>query len=257
MQISFKEVSKEIYETYGTNSILPIVYAVASVFKPEIIKVSGCFPILILNGAFATGKTSLTSFIKQMLGQPMEYYDLNNRTNLTKTLTKNNIAFFDDFTLSDLEKNEHFIIGTYNNAIFCICKKDSKGFQEFPLNSALILSMVEMPNNEIILNRCLIQRFVKADLPKIYLLDESIFFDDKYNCDCSDEIISYRHIIEKNFDLTFSENIKDLTKLYPNLRVAYSISVVKSIFDLLKDKLEFPFDEKLFNASLSKSIIHQ
>jgi hypothetical protein len=45
MQKSFKEVSKKIYEIYGTNSILPIVYAVASVFKPEIIKVSGCFPI--------------------------------------------------------------------------------------------------------------------------------------------------------------------------------------------------------------------
>jgi hypothetical protein len=230
---------------------------VASVLKPEIIKVSGCLPILILNGAFATGKTSLTSFIKQMLGQPLEYYDLNNRTKLINTLSNNNIAFFDDFTLSDLEKNEPFIKGIYDNAIFCIGKNDNKGFQEYPLNSALILSMVEMPNNELILNRCLIQRFVKADSPKIYLLDELKVFFDKYNCDCSDEIFSYRHIIEEKFDLTFSLNIKELAKHYPNRRVANSINVVKSIYDLLKDELEFPFDEKLFNASLSKSIIHQ
>lgn len=257
MKKSFNEVSTKIYETYGEKSILPILFAVSSVFKSEIVKINGCFPNLILNGNFATGKTSIASFIKQMLGQQNStIYDFKNRAELFEKLSKKEIAFFDEYRISDT-KNDQLIKAIYDNATAHIGTKEIGQTQGYAFNSTLILSMVELPKDTTILNRCLIQQFFKSNFSKeeidLYEGLKAFFFEN--NCNCIDEIYSFKKHIEDNFELKLIENRKNLIGMFTSQRVTNNYNLIQSIYYLLKDKIDFPFDEKMFTKSILTNML--
>ncbi|MEN9909097.1 MAG: hypothetical protein RLZZ540_2246 [Bacteroidota bacterium] len=259
---TFEQISSELYNVYGQQSIIPMLFGLASVFKEEITSTTYSFPILFLKGTFATGKSTLSFFIQEAFSGNTSTQSLVNNYEYSELFTAvrnaSGICVFDEYRAND--RSDLLLKNAYSPRSFHLGKGNREQSIPKPIASFIVLSKYN-PTDAPLLSRSIFienefNNYSQTQIENYRRLQE--LFQEN-NCKCLDEIYSKREHFKSCFERVFKEcNLK----LYPfsksgMRRITENYSIIAAVYYCLKDKIIFPFSEKELHSLLVMSIKNQ
>jgi len=253
-QITFSEISKHIYTVFGEQSVLPIVFGIASIYKEHIISRNQAFPVLYLKGSFATGKTSLSSTLQAVFSNHIINIDSSvKRSDMYESIMQKGIVIIDEYNSNN---NCSIVIkAVYNNAELKRAGKVNL-VNVGNANSAIIINSQSLPKDETILARTILVINEKNNYSKTDALQFNNLMDVfiKNNCNCLSELISYQSIVKYSFQYSYKKSKELLLSESKNIRLIANHATILAVFECLKDLIEFPFDIEVLHEVIRKNI---
>lgn len=201
-QIKFEIVADQIFKVYGQQSILPILFGLASIFRDEI-KSEEPFPILFLKGRFTTGKSSLSSFIQRVFDTSKNtdgvmYYGLEHK--YLEKLNSSGLLRLDDYRSSP--QNDAGLKAIVDGRVISIGTNSSNNSPvTYKMTASVIVCSAAMPEEETVACRFILvenQINVYSQLQTLRFDHLNQFFKNN-NCNCSDEILLHKNFVKENF----------------------------------------------------------
>lgn len=166
--ITFNEWFKLLFTGWGKRAVLPVCFAIMSVFRDIVDRNSLFIPVLYVKGEKGSGKSTLISNLTKMWGVEQKVKSLLQQ-NTAKSISRNmsqvvaSMIWYDEYNnkLSEDFKNlPQFIYdkGGYERATY----DDTDETDAVEVQSTLCLTSNYIPDNEIIYSRLILIRIDKA-----------------------------------------------------------------------------------------------
>jgi len=249
---NFKQWSDLYFKAFGENGVVGILFLILALFRDIVFESVGFFPFLFLFGDFATGKTSFTEKLLSLFGKDIIGTPLNNATTialsrLTSSRT-NGIFYFKEYTNETDVTAEDFILTAYDGAGRTTgVKSNDNKTKSLPVKSAMIFDGNHLPTAKAaILSRMILLIFQT----QIFSEEQRNAFDKLKTLSTEGfgtviiEILSCREFFKERFKTVFSETthkIKGKGTRLPDRSINH-MALLFSAFDILNQKLSFPFD---------------
>jgi DNA primase len=257
-QISFSEITKQVYDVYGDQSVLPIIFGVASIYRDHIVSVTGSFPVLYLKGGFATGKTSLAVAIQAIFSQSKSMLcESVTSKYFYKTMTPKGIAIFDNYSCDF--RYDGAIKASYDDVNIYSGRSTNKG-ANMKLDSSLIITSTDLLTSQIVLSRTILASNENSDYSKFQRQSFQQLHDNlnRNNCNCVEELVSKTKSSPiMKFAFLYYRSKSDFLFLseIENRRIKDNYATLIAVFECLEDILKFPFCKAELIDVLAKSIM--
>ena len=156
-QPKFEAVAEQLYKVYGNESIIPMLYGLATIFKDEIRQTTGSFPLLNIQGVAAAGKTSLSRAISTLFS-----YDSSNivhsgfkSSEIKERSNLDIIVVIDDIDLDIRTKG--FLKSVYDGTVSMMGSAKLNKIENTKNKVSIIINSQEKISDEIIEARCIFQ----------------------------------------------------------------------------------------------------
>lgn len=252
----FSEISKQVYEVYGQQSVLPIIFGVASVYRDHIISVNNFFPVLFLKGGFATGKTSLSSSLQMIFSESnVTMFDPVKSPDIHASLSEKGIMILDEYHSGN--KADASIKAAYDNAEMKAVGREMKVDSRKATAAVIVLSH-ELPEDVTVLSRAILvsnenAAYSEKQIDNFNVLQESLRSND---CNCVSELAGRGEFLANHFETFFNRCKVDFLPFSEskNHRIIANYATVVAVFDCLKGLIDFPFDIEELYQVLDKTI---
>jgi len=266
--LNFKTWADLFYKAYGLNGSIGIMYSILALFRDIVFKELRFFPFLFLFGDYGTGKTKYTNSILRMLGN-FEGTDVNQTTDtgLSRTVSQrvNSLFYFKEFSNQTDKKIYNFILTAYDGVGKTMGQK-TVGNQTKNLltKSGIIFDGNYLPiHKAAVYSRLIVLNFEKQTFSKT----ETEAFDvlkaqSQFGfSEVAKEILKNREYLKSNLSAKLEQNLqkinqnRELDNLPARLKDHLALLVIP--FQLLSDKLNFPFSLKDLQNQLIKNAKEQ
>lgn len=263
-EISFKDYSKLFCDVHGDNGRIGLLYYVSCLFRDIVFDRFRCFPHLFLFGPPQTGKSTMAWSMSYLFGHARPPFALNTGTSVGfyKHFAefKNAVVWFDEYLNSIDWGRVQSLKTAYdgNGHTKSDMTKDNRN-KSIPVSSGCIVSGQELPTaDNALFTRCILLQYDRTDfsqeeryrLDSFHLRGKNLEFGH-----ITAELSVYRDIVEKNFFEIYNTQFDVLKSSFSKHgiddRLVKNISVLISMYEVLKDVIEFPFtqDEIRLTAS--------
>lgn len=255
-QIKFSEIAKQVYNVYGRQSILPIIFGVASIYRDHIINVNHFFPILYLKGSFATGKTSLSSALQLIFSESnVTMYEPVKSPDIHAGISQKGITILDEYNSSN--RSDVAIKAAYDNAEMKTVDRKMK-VDSRNATSALIVLSHDLPADVTVLSRAILvsnenRNYSASQVESFNLLQDTLRSN---ACNCVSELSNRSEFLSNHFEAFFNRCKEDFLPFSEskNLRIISNYASIITVFDCLKGLVDFPFDIEELYQVLDKTI---
>ena len=270
-KISFKDWSQLFYQVHGENGIFGMLFYMSALYRDFIYSRFNFFPHLNLFGPPGSGKSYLAWSISAMWGEAIGPFMLDQGTNVgffrRFAQIRNGISWKDEYNNSIHPRRIQALKAAYDGAGHekGTMSKDNKTITT-PIRSACIISGQELPTADI----ALFKRTVNLLFSKVGHTNEEEERGNKLNKWEKSKTLSaitvgllrYRSKIEEEFNQTFDKlMVHYKTELAGDDRVEDRILkntvILVSIFKILSDELEFPFDWQTLDEATKRNVVRQ
>lgn len=250
---SFSDYFAQVMKVHRNHGMTAILFTLSSISQDIVVKELGMFPMLFFFGPPASGKDQLASVCQSFFGKPQTAINLESSVSTVKAQVRefaqfsNLISHLSEYKTGD-PKLDGILKGLWDRVGYKRGNLDSHVATE----SIPILSSVIMTGNYAPEQEALITRFVWEHMDKTSFSNEEITEFEKLNdmtkkgiSSFTQEILAHRDLIEKEFKWEYRSFKTTLTNFKPNTnsRIISNLSVLGAFFNLLNDKLVFPFSK--------------
>lgn len=251
----FDQWAELFYKTYGQKSIAGILFYIGALFRDVVMKQIQRFPILNLFGPPGAGKGQYAESLMAMFGEKQDQIMLGGASTVVGFMRKfaqlcNALVWLDEY-----KNNLPFkFIESFKNLY------DGKGYERgkmsndfatesTPIHSACLLSGQDMPTIEpalfmrVILLTFEDGKFTDEQRKNFQQLKDIEHTGLSY---ITAALVQHREVFENNFkdeyQRTFRQTRKeDVTNAEVDDRMIVNISILLTFYQLVKDKVRFPF----------------
>ena len=253
--INFKTWADLFYKAYGINGSIGTMYAILSLFRDIVFKELSFFPFLFLFGDYGVGKTQFTSAIIKMLGN-FEGTDINTTTDtgLSRTVSQriNSLFYFKEFSNFTDKKIYNFVLTAYDGVGKTMGQK-TVGNQTKNLltRSGIIFDGNYLPiHKSAVYSRFIVLNFEKQDFSESETKAWKTLSNHSKNgfSGVAREILMCRESLKNNLSEKLTENLQKINENSEinglPARIKTHLALIVIPFQLLHDKLSFPFSLK-------------
>lgn len=267
----FKEWSDLVVKTYGSKSIIAILFYIGSIYRDVIMKHLQRFPILNLFGPPGAGKGQLAETVMSMFGIKQDQIMLGGASTVVGFMRKfaqliNAVVWLDEYKNNLPIKFIESFKNIYDGKGYERGKKSNDFTTEStPIYSSAILSGQEMPTIEIALfMRCIMIAFEDGKFSN----DQRMAFQTLKNeyeshglSYITASLSTYRQMVQDNFmnryQIVFKQTINDVANVEVDDRMIMNISILLTMYQLFKDIVEFPFSYKEAKTFMIDNMLQQ
>ncbi|MBW6491480.1 MAG: hypothetical protein K0B15_09850 [Lentimicrobium sp.] len=249
--IDFKEWSKLLYQSFGPNAVLGILYLILAIYRDVVFYHVGFFPFLFLFGAKGTGKTSFTDKFLRLFGRDVTGTPLNNASipGMSRQVSgRNNVVFyFKEYVGATDDLIEAFILNGYDGAgRLTATKSTDYRTKSYPVRSAIMFDGNYLPSkNQANFSRMIILFFEKEN----YTPEEQYKYKEFEQLSKEGfgkvllDILKLRPIIEAKFLSTYKSMCKSVSHEAKALdeRSINHTALLLTVYEVLENELSFPF----------------
>lgn len=254
-EVTFTDWVKAYINVFGNEGYVILLFAIGCIFSDIIYKDMGNFPMLFLYGEGGTGKSRGVSFIQNLFGFPQPALKLSEKANTDKSKIRklaqyvNAVAFMEEFVNSLDDATIKTLTGIYDRLGYERANMTTSFSTEtVPINSGVIISGNEYPNNDPLVQRLIVldffkNKFADHEREKFQQLKE---LTDKGITVVLAEILKHRKPFETSFNTVLGNEASQLSKIVrekgimPTERMIQSYSMILSIYQIISPLLSIP-----------------
>jgi DNA primase catalytic core len=251
--ISSLDYFAKVHRVHGNHAISAIFHAISCMFHDIVVKSLKGFPINFSYGPPGTGKDELNYAVKSLWGIPQVATNLEGK-NATKTATIRELAQFTNCLLewSEYSRGDSELDGTIKSVWDLRGKKIGKYESRVATDNVPVLSGIALTGNEYPDNSAIITRIIWNDMNRTDFTEE----DEKEFNELNDiieqglthitvKIMNQRHLVEANFNKEYRLLMDVYQRRIPdcNKRMLKNISTLTAFYNVLKDVIDFPFNQ--------------
>ena len=268
-EFSFTAYCSKMMEVHGNHAMTGILFTVASIFQDVVVDRLGNFPIPFLYGPPSTGKDQLISCCQSFFGEPQEGINLEGGVSTIKAQIRefaqfqNMIGHLSEYKRGD-SKLDGVLKGLWDRRGYKRGTIDSHvGSESIPILSSTFLTGNDYPDNDALISRLIWEEMTKTEFSQAEMKSYEELNDMTQSgiSHFTVDILAHRQLWEEKFKETqrrISKNLKqDLSMAATHGRIISNISVLAAAYELMKDKLTFPFSLGDFIAHMKTCIERQ
>lgn len=251
--ITSLELFAKIFRVHGDHAISSIFHAIACMFHDVVVKQLKGFPLNFSYGPPGTGKDELNYAVKSLWGIPQESTNLEGG-NSTATANIRELAQFNNGLMewSEYPRGDSKLDGTLKSIWDLRGKKIGTLESKVSTDNIPVLSGVALTGNQYPDSPAIITRIIWNDMNREKFTED----DEKEFNELSDiieegithisvKILNLRSLVEKNFSQQYRLLMDVYQRRIPdcNKRMLKNISTLTAFYDILKDKVDFPFTQ--------------
>jgi len=268
--ISFADYAKLFCDVHGDNGRIGLLYYISCLFRDIVFDRFRCFPHLFLFGPPQTGKSTMAWSMSYLFGHARPPFALNTGTSVGfyKHFAefRNAVVWFDEYLNSIDWGRVQSLKTAYdgNGHTKSDMTKDNRN-KSIPVSSGCIVSGQELPTADIALfTRCILLQYDKTEfsqeerqrLDSFHLRGKNLDFGH-----ITAELSVHRDIVEKTFFDIYNTQFDVLKSSFSKHgiddRLVKNISVLLSMFEVLKDLIDFPFTQEEIRQTASNMLRKQ
>ena len=252
----FKEWSALLYKTFGINGAIGISYAIASIFRDIVFNELKYFPFPFLFGQFGTGKTSYIESILHLfgghtIGTPLSNVTVSAMSRETSQRI-NSLFYYKEFTIDNAENANPFILNAYDGSGRTIGEKSTDNkTKKFLPQSGIFFDGNYLPiQKDAVFSRLILLMFEENRFTQEQRQSFSDLAICKEGglCQVTKEILKHRSIFKKDFSSIYKQHLSEVDDLpeYKEIpsRIKNHASLITTVYDILHEKLKFPYSFK-------------
>lgn len=253
-EVTFSDWANLYHKAFGKVGMTTLVYSCACIFSDYIYHVKNNFPMLFLYGEGGSGKSTVINFVQSLFGLPQPPLKLSEKANTDKSKIRklaqfvNSIACLEEF-VNTLEMSViKTLTGIYDRFGYERSTLNSKfGTETVPISSGVIITGNEYPNDDPLLQRLILMDYnanTRTDeVVKAY--QELKDMTENGITNVTKELIQYRKDIVENFKDVYRDEFSKLKVFAADFnttdRMVENCAVLLAVFNILKNKIIFPF----------------
>lgn len=251
--VSMEDYMTQMIKVHRGHAITGILFAFASAFQDIVVKQINAFPLLLLWGPPSTGKDQLIYCLKSFFGNPQTAISLENQLSTGKAQIRefaqfgNMISHLSEYKNGDKQING-MLKGLWDRHGYKRGTIDSNvSTDTIPILSSTVITGNEYPNDDAIITRALWEEVTKEDFNEKEK-QEYEKLDDMTKGGVSvfmQNVIWHRKSVENFFTEKYRMYSSMLSKREMmqgmKARVITNLSVIGAIYEILKEKIIFPF----------------
>lgn len=251
--VSMEEYLTQIVKVHRGHAITGILFAFASAFQDIIVKQINAFPMLLLHGPPSTGKDQLIYCLKAFFGNPQAPISLENQLSTGKAQIRefaqfgNMISHLSEYKNGDKQVNG-MLKGLWDRHGYKRGTIESNvSTDTVPILSSTVITGNEYPADDAIITRVLWEEVVKDGFSE----QEKMEYDKLKDMTAGgvsvfmQSVIWHRKLVEDFFTDKFRMFSTMLSKreamIGMQARIITNLSVIGAIYEILKEKIIFPF----------------
>lgn len=268
--IRFKEWCDQMVKVHGEPAMMMICFAIACSFSDHVFKIHKFFPMMFLYGAAGSGKSKLIEQIQTLFGDPQSPITINSKANTDKAKIRkfaqfnNSIVFMEEFSNdvgSEMIEMLKAIWGRMGYERGNI--ESAYGTDSVPISSGVAMTGNDYPANDALLSRLIVvemnkNSFNEEDRKNFGILKKMQI---KGYSSIIGEFIRHRDYFENKFADVYDDVKSELAFKMGGLnlidRNLDNLSVLVTVYELMKKKLDFSFTREQLNDALYKAITKQ
>lgn len=265
--VPFEVFSAKVLAVHRDHGISAILFGLASLFQDIVVDKVAKFPILFFYGPGSTGKDELAEIVQSFVGIPQVAINLEGNVSTIKAQVREFAQFRNGISqLSEYKRGNSQLDGMLKSLW------DRRGYKRgnieshvgtdsVPIESSAILTGNDFPMEEPLILRLIWNEMTKNQFTEkeMQLFDELKDMMSKGVSGYSDDFIKYRPEFEKNFD-KLQRNWKGILQdSFPEAksRIIFNLSILATTYEVLKDKVIFPFTQAEMLQHFGKGIEQQ
>lgn len=225
-------------------------------------------PILCLAGQPGSGKDTFTKGLLRLFGNPPGSINLGGQSTVKGFMRKfsqirNGVVWINEYK-NNLDKHViGSLKGIYDGDGYVRAVK-SNDFQtdNTPINSAMLLSGQDMPTIEnALLMRTVLLTFDKREKYteiEMQMFDKLQAVEREGLSNVIHEILMHRSHVQQSFDAVYAKTLTELYALVNDRmiddRYIHNYALLVSMYEMLKDKLDFPYNRSILNSVVVQQI---
>lgn len=252
--ISVNEWMQLFTAAYGEKSIAAILFYIGCLFRDILLSIHKCFPLLNMYGQRGSGKGKMADSIMRMFGEPQDQIMLGGETTgkaFMRKLSqfKNAIVCLDEYKNSLPAKLIENLKNIFDSIGYMTAKMSNDNQTNyFPILSGCLLLGQEMPTVEPALyTRVIMLTFEPGKFSdeqrKAFVKIKRIEEDGLSYLTA--QILAFRNLFEQSYqeqyDRIFKEFIKEVNDPEIDDRMIMNVSMLATIYNVLRDQISFPF----------------
>lgn len=268
--LNFNDWAELIYTAYGINGAIGISYIILALYRDIILEHTGFFPFLFLFGEYGAGKSNFVNLFLHLFGEPNHGISLLNSTDkgFSRSLTQRNNALYylKEYTNTIDKKTVDVFKTGYDGELYTMAQKSNDNkTTTLEISSACMVDGNELPTSEAALfSRMIVLLFEDNKFSEESTKAFNILLKEKEQgfCNITRELLKHRRIIESKFKTVFDSIFNELKPQITSDteisdRQIKHVALLLTPIHLLRDKLEFPFDNSTFKNAVIENTIRQ
>lgn len=251
--LTFTKYASKMLEVHREHALTGILFSVASIFQDVVVDELSNFPIMFLYGPANTGKDQLIECCQSFFGKPLDAINLEGGASTQKAQLRELAQFSNLIThLSEYKRGDAkldgMLKGMWDRRGYKRGNIDSHVSSEaIPVLSSVFLTGNDYPDQDALITRLIWEEMSKQD----FNVNEMRAYEELRDMTRSGishltvDIIKHRQHFINNFKTTYSRLSKQLKTDMPSAskqsRILSNLSVLAATYEVLKDKLMFPF----------------
>lgn len=250
------EYFRQMYKVHRSHAITAILFGIGAFYQDIIVSGTGFYPLLFLYGPASTGKDNLCEAVQSLMGIPQTAIQLEGGASTIKAQIREFSQFSNGISqLSEYKRGNPQIDGVLKGLW------DRRGYkrgtiespvatEEVPILSATILTGNDCPDAEALITRLLWEEMKQQEFDDEAKKQYNVLKDmcKKGISGMADFFIHKRDFFADKFLETYREAKRNFTKgeLFKNVpsRITDNLSVLRAVFNILKNDWIFPFTEE-------------
>lgn len=266
-EISFEVFSMKVKEVHRDHAISSLLFGIASIFQDIVVEKLSNFPILFFYGPGSSGKDELSAIVQSFTGVPQTAINLEGQVSTIKAQVREFAQFRNGISqLSEYKSGNPQLDGMLK-ALW-----DRRGYkrgnleshvgtESIPIESSAILTGNQFPNEEPLILRLIWNEMTKNefDQTEMKAFDELRDMREKGVSGYSDMFLAHRIFFQENFEREQRSWKGILQELFPEAksRIISNLSILASVYNMFKDKVNFPFTQEEMIQHFRKGIDQQ
>jgi len=251
--LSFHQYTSKIMQVHREHAITAILFTVASIFQDVVTQSLGNFPIVFLYGPPSTGKDQLIECCQSFFGDPQTAINLEGGASTAKAQLRelaqfsNLISHLSEYKRGD-SKLDGMLKGMWDRLGYKRGTIDSHVSSEsIPVLSSVFLTGNDYPDSDALITRLVWEEMTKSDFSgeEMQQYDELKDMTHSGVSHLTAELLQHRSLFEHQFKDAFrkvSKEVKnDLLMAATQSRIISNLSILGATYEILKDKIMFPF----------------
>lgn len=265
--ISFDVFALKVKQVHRDHAISSLLFGIASIFQDIVVEKLSNFPILFFYGPGSSGKDELSAIVQSFTGVPQTAINLEGQVSTIKAQVREFAQFRNGISqLSEYKAGNPQLDGMLK-ALW-----DRRGYkrgnleshvgtESIPIESSAILTGNQFPNEEPLILRLIWNEMTKNEFnpEEMKAFDELRDMREKGVSGYSDMFLAHRIYFQENFEREQRSWKGILQELFPDAksRIISNLSILSSVYNMFKDKINFPFTQEEMIQHFRKGIDQQ
>jgi DNA primase len=267
--LTFTKYASQMIKVHRDHAITAILFTVSTAFLDIVEDKLGNFPLLFLYGPASSGKDQLIDCCQSFFGYPQSPIHIGNKVSTQKAQIRkfaqfrNMIVHLSEYRPGDAQLDE-LLKGFWDRRGYERGTIDSAyGTETVPVTSSVIFTGNHYPDDDPLITRIICEEMIKTDFDHDAKLEYQKLSDmTKLGISYFvEELIQHREFVQSKFKETFrkvEKTIKSIIGLnIPQERMVQNVSILGAFYELLSEKISFPFTFNEYTTHIAKVLENQ